>query len=123
MSLHWQIESKTRRVTITADGDFTRADVESYLKAADAGGALTWSKLFDGRFGRPAMSSDDMLALGVLFRSYHVQGPVGALAVVVADSQVERVDRVLGILATADRPMRLFRELQPARRWIERLPA
>jgi hypothetical protein len=123
MSFHWQIESKPRRVTITAEGDFTRADVESYLKAVDAGGAVTWSKLFDGRFSRPAMSREDMLALGVLFRSYHVQGPVGPLAVVVADSQVERVDRLLGILATADRPMRVFRDLEPARRWIERLPA
>ena len=122
MSLHWQIESKTRRVTITAEGDFTRADLESYLKAADAGGAVTWSKLFDGRFGRPAMSSEDMLALGVLFRSYHVRGPVGPLAVVVPENQAARVDRLLGILATADRPMRMFRELEPARRWIERLP-
>jgi hypothetical protein len=123
VSLHWKIESKTRRVTITADGDFTRADMESYLKAADAGGAVTWSKLFDGRSGRPAMSREDMLALGVLFRGYHLRGPVGALAVVVPENQAERVDRLLGILAAADRPMRVFRELEPARRWLERLPA
>ncbi len=69
------------------------------------------------------MSREEMLALGVLFRSYHVRGPMGPRAVVVADSQVERVDRLLGILATADRPRRVFRKLEPARRWIERLPA
>lgn len=63
-----------------------------------------------------------MLALGVLFRSYHVRGPVGPLAVVVADAQVDRVNRLLGILATADRPMRVFRELEPARRWIDQQP-
>ena len=122
MSFHWQLESKIRRVTITADGDFTRADVESYLEVIEASGAVTWSKLFDGRFGRLAMSREDMLALGVRFRSYHVKGPVGPLAVVVDGTQVDRVDRLLGILATADRPMRVFRELEPARRWIERLP-
>lgn len=122
MSFHWLIESRTQRVTITADGDFTRADVESYLKAVEASGAVTWSKLFDGRFSRSAMSQEDMLALGALFRSYHVRGPVGPLAVVVADAQVDRVNRLLGILATADRPMRVFRELEPARRWIDQQP-
>lgn len=120
MSLHWHIESRTQHVTITADGDFTRAEVEAYLKAVEASGAITWSKLFDGRFSRPAMSREDMLALGVLFRSYHVRRPVGPLAVVVPHIHVDRVNRLLGILATADRPMRVFKELEPACRWIER---
>jgi hypothetical protein len=31
------------------------------------------------------------------------------------------VARILGILATADRPMRLFTSLPSARRWIEGL--
>lgn len=122
MSFHWRIESQTQRVTITADGEFTRADVERYLKAIEGSGAVTWSKLFDGRFSRSAMSQEDMLALGVIFRRYHVSGPVGPLAVVVADDQVDRVSRLLGILATADRPMRVFRNLEPARRWIDRQP-
>ena len=123
MSFHWHIESQTQRVTITADGDFTRADVEAYLKAVEASGAVAWSKLFDGRFSRTSMSREDMLALGVLFRSYHVHGPVGPLAAVVPDIQVDHVNRLLGILAAADRPMRVFSELEPARRWIDRLPA
>lgn len=120
MSFHWHIESRTQRVTITADGDFTRADVEAYLKAVEASGAITWSKLFDGRFSHASMSQEDMLALGVLFRSYHVRGPVGPLAVVVSDAQVDRVSRLLGILATADRPMRVFNDLATARRWLDR---
>lgn len=123
MSLHWLIDSKTRRVTITADGDFTRGEIEDYVRAVDAGGAVNWAKLFDGRVGRPAMGREDMLAVGVLFRSYHQRGPVGPLAVVVGDSQVERTERLLGILATADRPMRVFRSLEPAQRWIERQPS
>lgn len=123
MPFHWIIDSRARLVTVTAEGDCTRADIEAYLKAVDGGGAVTWRKLFDGRNGRPAMGREDMLAIGVLFRSYHQRGPVGALAIVVTEAHVERVSRALGILAAADRPMRIFHELEKARRWIENLPA
>jgi len=123
MPLHWIIDSRTRLVSVTAEGDFARADIEAYLKAVDGGGAVTWRKLFDASSGRPAMGREDMLAIGVLFRSYHQRGPVGALAIVVADAHVERVSRALGILATADRAMRIFNDLEKARRWIEGLPA
>ncbi len=40
----------------------------------------------------------------------------------VPQDRVERVERLLGILATADRPMRLFQDLEKARSWIEALP-
>ena len=82
MSFHWPIELQTQRVTIRADADFTRADVEAYLKAVKASGAVTWSKLFDGRFRRTLMSREDVLTLGVLFRSYHERGP--------ADTRLQR---------------------------------
>ena len=123
MPLHWIIDSRTRLVAVTAEGDFTRADLEAYLKAVDGGGAVAWRKLFDARRGRPAMGRDDMLAVSVLFRSYHRVGPVGALALVVTEAQTERVSRALGVLASADRPMRIFDDLDKARRWIEGLPA
>lgn len=68
------------------------------------------------------MSQEDLLALGVLFRGYHVRGAVGPLAVVVSDAQLDRVSRLLGILATAGRPMRVFNDLEAARRWLDRQP-
>ena len=123
MSLHWIIDSRTRLVTATVDGDCTRADVEAYLKAVDGGGAVAWRKLFDARRGQPAMDPDDMLAIGTLFRGYHRRGPVGALALIVAETDAEPISRTLGILATAERPMRLFTDLEKGRRWIGSLPA
>lgn len=123
MPLHWIIDSRTRLVAVTAGGDFTRTDLEAYLKAVEGGGAVAWRKLFDARQGRPAMSREEMLAVGVLFRGYHQRGPVGALALVATDAQAERVSRVLGVLASADRRMRLFDDLDKARRWIESQPA
>ena len=123
MPLHWIIDSRTRLVAVTAEGDFTRTDLEAYLRAVDGGGAVAWRKLFDARHGRPAMGRDDMLAVSVLFRGYHQRVPVGALALVVTDAQAERVSRALGVLASADRSMRIFGDLDKARRWIESVPA
>lgn len=122
MPLHWTIDSKERLVTVVAEGAVTRADVEAYLDALVGMGAITYRKLFDGSRADGAMSADDMMALGVMFRRFHANGPVGALAIVVPDSSVELMSRVLGILAAADRPMRVFREVAAARRWIESLP-
>lgn len=120
MAFDWHIDSETRRVSINAEGDFARADVEAYLKAMEACGAVGWSKLIDARFSHGSMSQEDTLALGVLFRGYHVRGPVGPLAIVVSGAQVDHAGRLMGILATADRPMRVFNDLEAARRWLDR---
>lgn len=122
MPIHWKLDSRKRLVTAVVEGACTRADVEAYLAAVDGGGAVTWRKLFDGRDGHAAMDPADMIALGVLMRGYHLKGPVGALAIVVPESQVEAIRRLLGILAAADRPMRVFHEIDKAQQWIERLP-
>jgi hypothetical protein len=121
MPLHWTIDDPNRLITAVAQGDVTSQDVDTYLKAMADSGAMTYRKLFDGSKGETSMGPDDMLALGVRFRAFYAQGPVGPLAVVVPDGNADLVARVLGILATADRPMRVFRTVAPARRWIESL--
>jgi hypothetical protein len=70
------------------------------------------------------MTSEDMLALGVQIRGWQAAGcgKPGPLAVVVPADKAELVSRVLGILATADRPMRIFSDAEPARRWIAGQP-
>jgi hypothetical protein len=66
------------------------------------------------------MDTEDLLAVGVRVRSFH-RGPVGALALVLPEDRLEPVARFLGILASADRPLRLFKNLPSAQRWIESL--
>lgn len=122
MPLHWTIDSKDRLVVAAAEGEVTREEVQTYIDALVGAKALAYRKLFDASRGETSMGPDDLMALGVVFRGFHAQGAVGPLAVVVPDDKVELVSRVLGILAAADRPMRVFRESEPARRWIESLP-
>ena len=120
MPLYWIIDSTRQLVTVTAEGDVTRADADAYLDAVQGGGAVAYRKLVDGRAGTVVMGADDLMAVGVRIRGFH-NSPVGALAIVLSHDKSEMVARLLGILATADRPMRLFISLPPARRWIESL--
>jgi hypothetical protein len=120
MPIYWTIDSRRQFVVVTAEGDVTRADAEEYLDAIEGGGAVAYRKLYDGRAGNVMMNDDEMMAVAVRFRSYH-HLPVGALAIVLPHDKAEPVARMLGILAAADRPLKLFTSLGPAQRWIDRL--
>ncbi len=121
MSLYWTIDSEARLITAVADGNVTSGDIEALLDEMASRGVMTYRKLFDGSQGETEMGPDDLLVLGVRFRQFHALGPMGPLAVVVPDDKAELVARVLGMLAAADRPMRVFSAFAPARRWLDSL--
>lgn len=120
MPIYWTIDSRQQLVVGTAEGDVTCADADDYLDAVEGGGALTYRKLYDARAGNVLMDQDEMMAVAVRMRNYHDQ-PVGPLAIVLTDDMAAAAARMLGILASADRPIKLFASLAPARRWIDSL--
>lgn len=120
MPIYWTIDSRYQFVVVTAEGDVSRADADDYLDAIEGGGALAYRKLYDARAGNVVMNHDEMMEIAVRLRSYHHR-PVGPLAIVLSDDKAEAAARVLGILASADRPIKLFTSLAPARRWIDSL--
>lgn len=121
MTLHWTIDPTEKLITATAEGGVTRAEFEAFLDAIGGAGAHGYRKLFDGAHGEPDMEPHDILALGVRMRTTHAEGPIGALAAVVPGEMADELGRMLGMLATAKRPMRVFREIGPARKWIARV--
>lgn len=118
MPLHWTIDSKAKLLTVVAEGDVTRAEFEAYLDVIDQAGLYTYRKLFDGLHADTRMGAEQLLAIGVRMRNSHQINPVGPLAVAVAEDKVAMVSRVLGMLAAASRPMRVFHEAGRAREWI-----
>lgn len=122
MPLHWEVDLQQKLVTVVAEGDVTRAEVEAYLDAIDAAGLYAFRKLFDARHGRTHMPREELLALGARMRATHAAGhAMGALAAVLPDGYEEAASRVLGMMAAAERPMRVFRQVGPARKWIRSL--
>ena len=100
----------------------TRRDAEGFLVVLESGDLVSYRKLFDGMHGATSMTGDDFMAIGARIRTGHQGGPVGALAVALTAENAELVSRVLGIMASAKRPMRLFDNVEDARRWIVRQP-
>ena len=122
MPLHWKIDAQQRQASAVAEGDVTRSEIEAFHEALRLAGAYGYRKLFDGARGNFVMDADDLMALGVRIRASHEEGPIGPLAVVVSDDQFEKAAHVLGMLAAAERKMRVFHQLGQARKWIDSLP-
>lgn len=118
MPLSWNLDPTQHFVLVSAEGEITRADIEAYLSEIERLGAVGWRKLVDLSNARPALTEEDVLTIGLRFRQADEAGDVGALAVVMPKSDPERVMRLLGFLAAAKRPMRLFKAIEPAQRWI-----
>jgi hypothetical protein len=120
MPLYWTIDSKERLFTGGGEGEVTLADAMSLLEALAGAGALSYRKLFDGRGVQSTMTSEELLAVCAKIRSHHDHARVGALAMVMTPEQTETFGRLLGVLASADRPMRVFAGLGEARDWLAR---
>ena len=120
MHLHWTIDSRERLFMGSGRGDVTLADAMSLLDALAGAGALSYRKLFDGRAVQSSMTGQELLAVCVRIRAYHEQGPVGALAIVCTPEQTVEFGRLLGALAAADRPIKMFSSLRQAKTWLGR---
>ena len=129
MGLHWFIDSRKQLIVVTAEGPVTRIDIDDLLDAVTGAKALGYRKLVDATAGKFAMSAIDLMAVGVRVRSLHA-GSVGAVALVLPgrlprDDEPEDapslVARLLGMLASAKRPFRLFKSVASAKHWLESL--
>ena len=116
MPLYWTIDSKNRLFTGSGEGEVTLTDAMSLLDALAGAKALSYRKLFDGRAVQSTMTADEVLAICARIRAYHDQARVGALAMVGTHEQTVRFSRLLGALASADRPMKVLRQ---ARAWLD----
>src|SRR5215208_2419096 len=119
MPLYWTIDSKERLFTGLGEGEVTFDDAMSLLEALAGARALSYRKLFDGRAVQSTMTSEELLEVCAKIRSYHDDARIGALAMVATPEQTEAFGRLLGALASADRPMRLFGGLRAARIWLD----
>ena len=119
MPLYWTIDSKERVFTGSGEGDVTFADAIALLDALAGAKALSYRKLFDGRAVQSSMSGDELLSVCFRIRAYHEQGPVGALAIVCTAEQTVTFARLLGALAAAERPIKMFSGLRQARTWLD----
>jgi hypothetical protein len=68
------------------------------------------------------MTPDDILAIVARIRALHALGATGVLAVAATGEQAQRIARLLGAAAVAERRMKVFEDVKLARRWLEGQP-
>ncbi len=121
MAFDWVIDSRKKLIIVSAEGEFTFTEVWNYLAAVEGANALSYRQLFDLSQAFTKLTPAEAMELGVHLRMQHSQSVAGPVAVVMPEQQSDPVARLLGIMATAERPMRLFNEFEPARQWIDSL--
>ena len=117
MSLNWTIDATQHTVDIVAEGDVTVAEAMAFFDDMERQEALSYNKLLDGVRGHADMTNEELMAVAARVRALHSLSVMGALAIVVTAEQAQRIARVLGAAAVADRPIKVFDEVRPARRW------
>ena len=119
MPLQWTVSHPTRLVIAVAKDELRLKDIEDYLDDLLAVGALPYRKIFDTTGATVKLEEDDLMALGARIRAYIPLGPIGPLAIVATTERSYGQARMFTALAEADRPIKIFRELHAARRWLD----
>jgi hypothetical protein len=123
MPIRFTIDHAKRHVEAWAEGETGLEDFENFLDAVVVQGALPYRKLIDSRRAVGALSDDDIMMLGARMSAYTSGlGRRGAIAFVVASPAPSSIPARVINLAPADRPARVFRSEEEARKWLAAQP-
>lgn len=124
MALKWSIAHAEQLVTLIASDVVRYDEVEAYLSAVSADGALSYRKLFDVRDGRNGMSSSQLMAYAGSVTGYSQMASLGPYAVVVGNDRGSAMAPLLRALFLAERyrPIRMFSKVDKALDWLIRQP-
>jgi hypothetical protein len=118
MSLQWTISPQQRLVLAVAKGEVTPAEFGRYIAAIDEAGAVGYAKLFDvsGLTGSLGDALLQTVARAVEMKA--TQESLGPIAIVASNGSSAQA-HFYAHAATVDRPLKIFSDLDEARRWLE----
>ena len=119
MPIQWTISHSAKLVVAVCKGAIARQDIEGYLDAVVVADTLAYRKIFDMTQSTVDLSDEDMMALGARIRAYATTGAMGPLAIVATTPESYERAHLFAALADAKRPLKIFRELHLARKWLD----
>jgi hypothetical protein len=119
-----KIDPSTRRVTATAHGRVTLADLLDYFDTIAVQEAGPYAKLVDVREAQADLSDDDVMILGARASAYAAESPIGPAAVVVrpGSATAELAARYMN-LARSGRHIEIFTSHDDAEQWLQAIAA
>lgn len=122
MPVTWTISHPDRLVIAVAEGEVTLQEIEQYLDGVVTANVLGYRKVFDVTQTQFHPLDEDMMTLGARIRAYPAFGRFGALAIVASSERARWLARLYTELAVVDRPIKTFRNLAAARKWLDAQP-
>ncbi|SJZ73682.1 hypothetical protein SAMN02745126_02086 [Enhydrobacter aerosaccus] len=119
MPLTWEVLHPDRLVIATLEGQVAYRDLEGFIAALSAEGAIPYGKLFDTRRGSSALTESELMSYTGMAAGYASTAPLGPVALVVAPKAAPD-DATLRRLAIIPRAFAIFYDIDDARRWLER---
>jgi hypothetical protein len=123
MPVQWTIEPDRGLVTVVAEGEITYGELVAMVDGLRDSDAHGYRKLYDGARSIMCMTQEEVLMLGVRMRVEHERSPMGPMAAILPAENAEILARLLGMVALADRPLRIFVKTGPALKWLLALPS
>jgi hypothetical protein len=107
-----------RLVVGVSDGVITLKDIADFIDKVLKERAGPYRKIFDARRGTSGLSAADLKILSKRLNPHPNPKGLGPFAIVATNDRSE-LAAVLRPFATIDRPMRIFKDMPGARRWID----
>lgn len=118
MPLKWTISHADRTVEAVASGPVSLQEIERYLDDVMVSDAFPYRKLFDASQASAGPTDDEMMLLGARLSAYSGLGPLGPIAFVTPAPAIRQKVRLFAVLAPADRPLKIFKAIAAARKWL-----
>lgn len=118
MPIYVTIYHLDRLVVARTKGRVTLAHLEDYFDAITKARARSYGKIFDSTSGTSVLSEKHIAIFRERMEAFVAAGKVGPFAVVTGPERHMRLANICKTVATADRPMRFFPDIDAARRWL-----
>ena len=118
MPVKWSISHEDRLVLASAEGEASMADLEEYISAVVAAGAMPYRKLFDATYVAPgALRLAELRAFSKKILELAKTSPIGPIAIVVGSELEHEMAEAFGKV-DAGRPLAIFSDTAKARQWL-----
>jgi hypothetical protein len=122
MPLRWSIDHERRRVVATLLQTTTEQEIYEFLGEVIGAGAMPYGKLFDATAAVRWITASRVGPLASTARLYSRMGlgPIGPLAIVVADARaIARAQEYAVMSDAATRQARIFASVAEAEAWLD----
>jgi hypothetical protein len=120
MAIDLRISHQDRLVLATVSGGTRRGDYLKMLQEIAAANAVGYRKIVDIRFVPLDYKIADFRAFGQSIRQWNrAGGTPGPTALIATTEMAQQFAELFREHAPADRPLRIFTDIEPARAWLD----